>query len=301
MVSARTENKRPYVGRFAPSPTGALHFGSMLAAVASFVRARSESGRWLVRIEDIDPPREVPGAADAQLATLRRHGLVPDAPVTYQRNNARRHAAAVQRLRAAGRAFECGCSRRELPADGRYPGTCRQGIPPGRTARSIRFRVDDAPVCFPDGLRGAQAFHLADDPGDFVIRRADGLMAYQLAVAVDDAAEGITEVVRGSDLLDSTPRQIAIQQALGLASPAWQHLPLAVDENGDKLSKSRAADPVDRDRPAETLRLVLRALGHEPPTGCRTPESILDRAARQWDPARIPPGPVAVGVHPADR
>lgn len=299
MVARHSKNKhsgpRLYAGRFAPSPTGPLHFGSMLAAVASQVRARAEGGSWHIRIEDIDPPREVPGAAAAQLETLRRHGLVPDRPVIWQRRNHDRHRTALDRLRATGRAFDCACSRRDLLPGGVYPGTCRNGIPAGDKARSVRFRIPDGAVIFSDGLRGRQEFNLAAECGDFVIRRADGLMAYQLAVVVDDAAEGITEVVRGSDLLDSTPRQIALYEALGLPAPDWQHLPLVVDEHGEKLSKSRAADPVDRYRPAETLRLILRALGHEPPRGVAGLESTLDWARDHWNPERIPVGPVAIG------
>ncbi len=288
-----------YTGRFAPSPTGALHFGSLVAAVGSYLRARSLGGRWLIRVEDIDPPREVPGAAEKQIATLAAFGLRPDAPVAYQSASAKLHERALDRLLASGAAYWCGCSRRHLPPDGVYPGTCRSGIPPGRKPRSIRIRTDTAGVeCFVDVLRGEYCDHPGRIGGDFIIRRGDGLVAYQLAVVVDDAAAGITEVVRGADLIDSTPRQLLVFRRLGLAAPGWMHLPVVCDENGRKLSKSDNDDPVVARPHAEALRLALRALGHEPPPGARLLESQLDWALSNFDIERIPPGPVAVGVHP---
>ena len=287
-------NLRPYVGRFAPSPTGPLHLGSMLAAVGSFLQARSNDGAWLVRIEDIDPPREVPGAARGQLETLARFGLSSDAPVVYQSRSSDMHSAALQRLRAAGLAFDCACSRRDLPSSGIYPGTCREGIPAGKTARSVRFRVPEQPVELVDRVFGPLSQTLPETCGDFVIRRADGLFAYQLAVVVDDIAIGATEIVRGYDLLESSPRQQALFEALAAPVPGWMHLPLVVDKAGKKLSKSTGADPVQHARPASTLALVLEALGHRPPPGLRSLDSLWTWAIGHWAPERIPTEPFEI-------
>lgn len=290
----------PYIGRFAPSPTGALHFGSLVAAVGSYLRARSMNGRWLLRIEDLDPPREVAGAAEAQIATLAGFGLRSDAPVTYQSRSSRLHEDALRRLLDSGAAFWCGCSRRHLPDSGIYPGTCRNGIPTGRKPRSVRMRTDE-PIeeCFDDVVQGRYCDQPGRLSGDFIIRRGDGLIAYQLAVVVDDAVSGITEVVRGADLLDSTPRQLLVYRRVGLSPPAWMHLPVITDDNGRKLSKSDDDDPVAARARPEALRLALRALGHEPPAGARLLATQMDWALAHFDVRRIPRGPVAVGVHPA--
>ncbi|RFF31908.1 tRNA glutamyl-Q(34) synthetase GluQRS [Wenzhouxiangella sediminis] len=288
-----------YIGRFAPSPTGALHFGSLVAAVGSYLRARSLRGRWLVRIEDLDPPREVPGAAEEQVETLAAFGLVPDAPVAYQSRSAALHQKALQQLLDSGAAYWCGCSRRDLPDDGIYPGTCRHGLPPGREPRSVRMRTDNAEIeCFVDAVQGEYCDHPGRMGGDFIILRGDGLIAYQLAVVVDDAASAITEVVRGADLIDSTPRQLLVYRRLGLKPPDWMHLPIVTDDNGRKLSKSDDDDPVIARPRAEALRLALRALGHEPPAGARWLDTQMNWALANFDIARIPRGPVAVGVHP---
>lgn len=289
-----SQNRHAYRGRFAPSPTGALHFGSLTAAVASYLQARVNRGRWLVRIEDIDPPREVPGAAASQIETLAAFGMIPDEPVVYQSNSRALHDRAIVRLRAAGLAYDCGCSRRELPPSGIYPGTCRGGIPAGRTARSIRYRIPEAAIALEDRVFGPSVHRLDQVCGDFVIRRADGLIAYQLAVVVDDIEAGISEVVRGSDLLDSSPRQQALYRALQAPVPGWMHLPLIVDRTGAKLSKSTRADPVESSAPAGALSLALRALGHRPPTGRQTLESLWQWALANWDPARIPREPFEV-------
>jgi len=291
MVAVDANRKSGYIGRFAPSPTGPLHFGSLVAAVASYLAARAVGGCWQVRIEDIDPPREVPGAARAQLKALASFGMRPDGPVVLQSHSGTRHQAALQRLREAARAFDCGCSRAELPPSGVYPGTCRGGLPADREPRSVRFRIEDGAIEFDDRVFGRQSFELALECGDFVIRRADGLIAYQLAVVVDDAASGITEVVRGADLLDSTPRQIALYRALGLAEPAWLHVPLVVDAAGRKLSKSAGDDPVDRLAPGRALRLALEALGYAPPAGKRSLDALWPWAIGAWDPDRIPRQP----------
>lgn len=293
------EGPAHYVGRFAPSPTGPLHFGSLVAAVGSYLRARSRGGTWLVRVEDIDPPREVAGAAREQIETLARFGMQADEPVTYQSRSEPRHRAALEQLLATGAAFRCGCSRKDLPADGVYPGTCRHGLPNGREPRSIRMRTDRAQVeRFVDAVQGPFSDHPGRIAGDFIVQRGDGLIAYQLAVVVDDAARGITEVVRGADLLDSTPRQLLVYRGLGLEPPDWLHLPLVTDEGGRKLSKSDGDDPVAARRPPEALRLALRSLGHEPPPGTRSLRAQWDWALAHFDVTAVPRGPVAVGVHP---
>lgn len=292
----KRDSGRPgaYRGRFAPSPTGPLHFGSLLAATGSFLQARANDGAWLVRIEDIDPPREIPGAAKSQLETLARFGMFSDEPVVYQSRSSALHESALERLRACGLAFDCACSRRDLPDSGIYPGTCRDSIPPGKTARSVRFRVPSAPIEIIDRVFGASSHSLMETCGDFVIRRADGLFAYQLAVVADDIAAGITEIVRGHDLLDSSPRQRLLFEALDAPVPRWMHLPLGVDTSGHKLSKSGGADPVQRARPAAALAVALQALGHLPPAGLRSLESLWSWAFDHWNPERIPTEPFEI-------
>lgn len=278
-----------YVGRFAPSPTGPLHIGSLTCALASFLDARAAGGRWLVRIEDLDPPREQPGAATDILRTLEQHGLHWDGEVVYQ---SRRHAlyeAALQKLARAGHAFRCSLSRAQLDAFG--------GRHPGRAASAAQFRdgddhawrldVPDHDIVFDDRIRGRQAFNLARGEGPFVIRRRDGLYAYQLAVVVDDHLQGITDIVRGSDLLDSTPRQLLLQQALGYPSPRYAHIPVLADAGGAKLSKQDRATPVTVDRCLPNLRLALAALGQEVPTA-DSPAGLLAAATAGWSLARVP-------------
>jgi glutamyl-Q tRNA(Asp) synthetase len=288
----------PYRGRFAPSPTGPLHFGSLVAAVASWADARARGGEWLVRMEDLDPPREVPGAADGILRTLEALGLEPDGPVVRQSGRGDAYRAALDRLRDRGVLFACGCTRREIADSGLpgsdggivYPGTCRDGPPPGRTAYALRARVDDAVIAFVDAIQGEVRQDLAHEVGDFVLLRADGLFAYQLAVVVDDAAQGITDVVRGADLLDSTPRQIFLQRALDLPTPRYLHLPVATNAAGEKLSKQTGAPALDGSRPGAALVAALRFLGQAaPPELERAPaRAVLEWAAANWDRARIP-------------
>jgi glutamyl-Q tRNA(Asp) synthetase len=272
----------PYRGRFAPSPTGPLHFGSLVAATASLLEARALGGEWLLRIDDLDAPRCSPAAADDILRTLEAFGFAWDGAVTWQSRRGEAYRAAFEQLRAAGRVFPCACTRKELAdsmsaaaltammaADGaaRYPGTCRAGLPTGRAARSWRLRVEDtARIAFDDALQGHIVSDLARETGDFVLLRADGLFAYQLAVVVDDAAAGVTHVVRGADLLASTPRQIFLQQCLGLPTPGYAHLPVAVDAAGEKLSKQTLAAPLDSTQPVPALHAALRFLGQTPPT-----------------------------------
>ena len=258
-----------YRGRFAPSPTGRLHFGSLVAAVASYLDARAVGGQWLLRIEDLDPPREVPGAADLIIGQIEAYGFEWDGAVLYQRDRDARYVAALEHLARQGLTYPCSCSRQTL-TDGVYPGTCAAGLIAGRRARATRFRVgtgtgDLATLGFDDVIQGRVEQTLATDIGDFVLKRADGPYAYQLAVVVDDAEQGITTVVRGADLLDSTPRQIALQHALGYGTPTYLHVSVATTANGEKLSKQTRAPSLDVRTPAASLHDALVFLGQPPP------------------------------------
>ena len=282
----------PYHGRFAPSPTGALHFGSLLAAFGSWLAARHAGGEWLVRVEDLDPPREVPGAAEAQLQALAGFGFESDGPVWRQSGRGDAYRAALDRLLAEGLAFECHCSRSDLADEGGIHRQCIAGA--RRTNPAIRLRVPDGcDIAFDDAVHGCIVQRVDRAVGDFVLRRADGLWAYQLAVVVDDAAQGITDIVRGADLLDSTPRQILLQRALGLPTPGYLHLPLVVDDEGRKLSKSLASLPVDAADPLPALRAAWAALGQDANAlaGVASRDALLAASIRAFDPARIPRGP----------
>jgi glutamyl-Q tRNA(Asp) synthetase len=277
-----------YAGRFAPSPTGPLHFGSLVAALASWLDARASGGRWSIRIEDLDAPRVQPGAALQILGALERLGLAWDGEVIYQSTRTARYGEALERL--AAHTYACGCSRREiadsslgLASDGAqiYPGTCGAGLAAGKAARSIRLRTAGATVRFEDRVQGLQQQALDREVGDFVLYRADGQFSYQIAVVVDDAHDGITDIVRGADLLDSTPRQIFLQQLLGYRQPRYLHVPVALNRAGEKLSKHTGAPALDLSRPEVALRAALRFLG-QPVT------ENLQEAARNWDAARIP-------------
>ena len=288
-------------GRFAPSPTGRLHFGSLLAAFGSWLAARSAGGEWWIRVEDVDRDREVPGAALAQLRTLAAFGLDHDGPVAWQSRRGHLYAAALERLLRDGRAFECHCSRADVAATGGIHRACRPGA--RRSDPALRLRVPGgSEQVFDDAVHGRVGQDVAREVGDFVLRRADGWWAYQLAVVVDDADQGITDVVRGADLLDSTPRQLLLQQALGLPRPRYMHLPMVVDEDGRKLSKSRASLPVDDADPLPALRAAWGVLGQDPrllPASAPL-AATLAAAVRDFDPRRIPQGPVpAPAVHNA--
>jgi glutamyl-Q tRNA(Asp) synthetase len=288
-----------YCGRFAPSPTGALHFGSLLAALASCLEARSCGGRWLLRMEDVDRGREQAGAAADILRTLEAFGFVWDGPVVYQSDRDARYAAAFARLRARGLVYGCACTRREIAdsavrgaVDGGlvYPGSCREGLAPGQFARAWRLRVDAEAVIFDDAVQGRQSQNLAEEVGDFVLRRADDLFAYQLAVVVDDAEQGVTHVVRGADLLASTPRQIYLQRQLGLPTPHYAHLPVATNAGGEKWSKQTCAPPLDPGRAADQLRQALAFLGQAPGTeldGAALAD-VWRWACANWSLARVP-------------
>lgn len=268
-----------YRGRFAPSPSGPLHFGSLVTAVGSYLQARQAQGRWLVRIEDLDPPRTVPGAADDILRTLDIFGLTWDEAVLFQSSRTAAYQQALHSLIDRGLAYRCSCSRSELQAlpqpesaageELYYPGRCAQGPLRPQGPHAWRFRVPIEPLCFQDGLQGLQRLDLRSSCGDFVIQRRDGWFAYQLAVVVDDAAQGISEVVRGADLLLNTPRQIALQQALDLPTPRHVHLPLATDAQGQKLAKSSGAAPLDARQAPLILWQALCWLRQSPPEALR--------------------------------
>jgi glutamyl-Q tRNA(Asp) synthetase len=292
----------PVVGRFAPSPTGPLHLGSLLAAVGSFLFARAAGGRWLLRVEDLDTPRVVPGSEQEILAALRRYGMEWDGAVIRQSERSAIYEAALRRLREGGHVYDCGCSRAELlrlasapaaedPVEQSapvYPGICREGLPAGKMPRAVRFRTVPGIIRFDDMIRGVQEEDVARVTGDFVIRRADGLFAYQLAVVVDDATQGVNQVVRGGDLLDSTARQIVLQRALGYEEPAWAHLPLLVGSDGRKIGKRSGALPLpelDRDAVVRSLRLVLEILGCQ--VEAAEPRKMLEDAIDVFDVARI--------------
>jgi glutamyl-Q tRNA(Asp) synthetase len=277
-----------YVGRFAPSPTGPLHFGSLVAAVASWLDARAAGGLWLLRIEDVDTTRTVPGAADEILRTLEALGLTWDGEVAWQSRRTELYERALLRLRAAGQTYRCRCTRREI-ADSAlvglegaiYPGTCRKlGIPP-QAGVAERVLAADRAVSFPDRALGAVSQNVAREIGDFVVKRRDGLHAYQLAVVVDDAEQGITDVVRGADLLWSTPRQILLQRALGYPTPRYRHIPVATNADGEKLSKQTGAAAIDPSRGPELLRQALAFLGQPSPASGDVGE-ILAAAAHEY-------------------
>jgi len=277
-----------YRGRFAPSPTGALHFGSLVAAVGSWLVARHAGGEWLVRIEDIDPPREVPGSAASILAALDAFGLSPDQAPVYQSRRQEGYAAAFDRLRESGQVFPCWCSRTDLaPLAGIHrDGHCVAPPDPSRPP-AWRLLSPDLTIRWEDDLQGAQAENLREVAGDVVIRRVEGLWSYQLACVVDDADQGITHVVRGADLLDSTARQIHLQRLLGLPTPGYLHLPLVLDAEGRKLSKSTAALPVDPQDPLPALREALLRLGVLAPSVAATPEALLRDALHGFAPASL--------------
>ena len=286
----------PHIGRFAPSPSGPLHFGSLVAALGSYLDARCHGGRWLLRIEDVDTPRTVPGAADAIIRTLAGFGFQWDGDIVWQSRRTEAYAAALEHLKAAGHAFACACTRREmadsaLTRDGsrRYPGTCRDGLPPERHARAWRVRAEGF-IHFDDAIQGAQREDMATDVGDYVVLRADGLYAYQLAVVVDDAEAGITHVVRGADLLDSTARQLHLQALLGLPHPTYAHLPVATNAAGEKLSKQTLARAIDDLPPAAALLAALRFLGQAPPAALEQAPlaEVWTWALTHWNLAAVP-------------
>lgn len=285
-----------YRGRFAPSPTGPLHLGSLIAALGSYLDAKHHSGIWLIRMEDLDTPRCVAEAADDVLRTLDVLGLHSDEDVIYQSQRTAAYDAAFKKLQAANTVYPCACTRKEIAdsalhgIDGQiYPGTCRNGTPEGRTGRAWRVRTDDRVVEFDDALQGHMAQHLESEIGDFVVKRADGLFAYQLAVVVDDAAQAITHIVRGADLIASTPRQIHLQNLLGLPTPYYMHLPIALNTQGEKLSKQTLAAPLELRDPSALLLHTLNLLRQQPPAelAAEGVETILEWAVAHWDSLKL--------------
>ncbi|MEK6663975.1 MAG: tRNA glutamyl-Q(34) synthetase GluQRS [Pseudomonadota bacterium] len=290
--------KQPcYRGRFAPSPTGPLHFGSLITALGSYLDAKAQGGEWWLRIDDLDPPRVAQGATDAILRALEAYGLTWDGAVQYQRQRSEAYAAALAELQRLGLVYACACSRREIadssigrPGAPVYPGTCRAGLAPGKAACALRVDTRCASVVFEDRLQGTVMQDLEREAGDFIVQRADGLFAYQLAAVVDDAELGITDIVRGADLLDSTLRQVYLQRLLGLPLPRYLHLPVAVNALGEKLSKQTLAPPLDIAHPQPALVQALSFLNHSPPQALQgaKPQEILAWAVQSWSITQIP-------------
>ncbi len=279
----------PPVGRFAPTPSGPLHFGSIIAALGSWLEARSRGGRWLLRIDDLDGPRVRPGADRSILHTLETFGLYWDGEVQYQSPFRELYQEAFERLREAGTLFPCACTRREV-GGGPYPGTCRSGLRAGRKARSWRFRLPAGGVTLNDRLQACQRLDLAGSCGDFIVLRADGLHAYHLATVIDDARMGVTQVVRGADLLTATGCQRLLQEALALPEPDYAHLPVAVTEEGTKLSKREQSPAIDMEHPGTVLRQALGFLGHPPgPSLAGAPPALLlEWALENWSLQQVP-------------
>ncbi|MGV3590424.1 MAG: tRNA glutamyl-Q(34) synthetase GluQRS [Gammaproteobacteria bacterium] len=286
---AASQQSSSYRGRFAPSPTGPLHAGSLLAALASYLDARACGGRWLLRIEDLDPPRESHEAAADILRTLELLGLTWDESVVYQSQRTAAYEAALAQLDTHALLYACNCSRLKLSGLSVYPGWCRDHHIVRGSATALRCRVPDTTIAFTDRLQGIFSQQLARDVGDFVVRRRDGLFAYQLAVVIDDAWQGITDIVRGIDLLDSTPRQIYLQQQLGVATPRYAHVPVIVNAEGQKLGKQQFAAPVDATRPADVLYRTLQRLRQEPDPALAqaAPHDILAWAIAHWQPQKL--------------
>lgn len=288
--SSSLANNR-YTGRFAPSPTGPLHYGSLVAAVASFVDARSNDGTWLIRMEDLDPQREPPGAADIILGQLNDFGMESDRPVLYQSSRSSAYQEALSCLESQALCFFCDCSRQDVRAmGGVYDGTCRERTDLAASGCAIRVKVEQLQIAFVDQIQGLQRHNIREETGDFIIKRKDGLFAYQLAVVVDDAFQKITHVVRGFDLIDSTARQIYLQNSLGLPVPHYAHVPIIVNKSGQKLSKQHFAEPVNSARRQSILHATLQCLGQQPPDKNRYLEvkDQLDWAIEHWDIQAVP-------------
>lgn len=282
---------KPYVGRFAPTPSGHLHFGSLLAALASYLDARHHSGRWLVRIEDLDQPRNVPGATDHILSTLEAYGLEWDGDILHQSQNLERYNQILNALIDRDQAYYCDCSRKLVAEHGGiYPGYCRSRHLPAARTHAIRVRVPDEPIGIHDRLQGEFSQQLATEVGDFVVRRRDGIVAYQLAVVVDDIDQGISDVVRGADLLESTPRQLWLYRLLNAQPPRYLHIPLIMRTEGEKLSKRLASAPITAGNTSATLFRALTALAQQPPPALRNAPvgEQLAWGTAHWQPQLLP-------------
>lgn len=284
-------DSRTYIGRFAPSPSGPLHFGSLVAAVASYLDTRANNGTWLVRMEDLDPAREPAGAAEQILSQLDEFGLIWDQPVLFQSTRLDAYQQALSQLNQEGLTYACDCSRQLIRGMGSvYNGSCRARVDLPEHDYAIRIKTEDRIIQFEDLIQGPICQNLLKEAGDFVIKRKDGLFAYQLAVVVDDAFQQISNVIRGFDLLDSTPRQIYLQQKLGYSTPCYAHVPIAVNQEGQKLSKQHFADPVDTSQKQQLVHRTLRFLGLQPPLSNAGLSVIqqLEWGMHQWDIHNVP-------------
>lgn len=290
IVDALHPNKTSYTGRFAPSPTGPLHAGSLVAALASFLDARAHGGRWLLRVDDIDPPRAVAGATQSIKSALLAHGLAFDGEVDFQSSHQQQYDKALEQLGADGHLFACSCTRTTLGAGGTCVRECQYRTTPPTAPASLRVHVpEDTVIEFEDLLLGQQAYALSKHCPNFIVRRKDNLYAYQLACAIDDGSSAVSHVIRGRDLLDSTPRQIFLQQILGLVTPCYGHLPLIYGADGIKLSKQTGATALDNATPAANLKAALAVLGHGENVDQRAaPAVILEQAVISWRRDRIP-------------
>lgn len=280
-----------YIGRFAPTPSGYLHFGSLLAALASFLDARQQGGAWLVRMEDLDLARNIPGAAEHILRTLEAYGMHWDGRVLLQSERTEIYRQTLESLLDSGHAFRCDCSRKMVAAAGGiYPGTCRSRHLAASTEHAIRVQVTDQEIGFFDRLQGPFSQNLSSDTGDFIVRRRDGVVAYQLAVVVDDIAQGVTDIVRGADLIDSTPRQLWLYRLLNRPPPRYLHIPLIMRADGEKLSKRLASTPIDPLLAPSTLFRALAALAQQPPGELRGAPvaELLEWAIAHWHVERLP-------------
>jgi len=290
-VPSQINSTKTYIGRFAPSPTGPLHLGSLITAVASYIDAKANKGLWLVRIEDLDPPREPPKAADEILIQLKRLGLEWDGKVLYQSTRSTFYQEALDLLIERGLCFKCDCTRPRVKAMGSvYDGSCRERSVPSENEFAIRLKTESIEIGFEDLIQGYFQQNIRKEVGDFIILRKDKLFAYQLAVVVDDAFQGITNIIRGFDLLDSTPRQIYQQRVLGYATPQYGHVPIVVNKQGLKLSKQNFAEPVNTHNSSELIHLVLQFLGQSPPNNnqSKEPRIQLQRAIENWDIQAVP-------------
>lgn len=296
-----------YIGRFAPSPTGPLHFGSLVAALASYCEAKSQQGKWLVRIEDLDKPREVKGATDLILTTLEQFGFAWDGEIIFQSQRTKIYQTALEKLQQQNLVYPCTCSRKEIADSSQhqgiegaiYPKTCLTHPLKKNTLPAFRIKTKNVEAVFVDQIQGEVRQNVARDIGDFVLQRADNLFAYQLAVVVDDAAQGITHVVRGADLLHSTHRQIYLQQLLSLNQPQYAHVPVACNAQGEKLSKQTMALPIDTKNVSTLLINALQFLGQSPPKylAHALPKEILAWANSHWQPDKIPKTQAIMGMH----